>query len=103
MTLQDCRLRPLFLCTVTVTASRAGSAQISWQAVNGATGYQIWMADAATGEFKIVKSVVEGNTSYTKYDLEKGKAYSFKVRAYAEVEGRMSFSAYSEMKSITAK
>ena len=89
--------------TVTVTASRAGSAQISWQAVNGATGYQIWMADAATGEFKIVKSVVEGNTSYTKYDLEKGKAYSFKVRAYAEVEGRMSFSAYSEMKSITAK
>ena len=53
--------------------------------------------------FKIVKSVVEGNTSYTKYDLEKGKAYSFKVRAYAEVEGRMSFSAYSEMKSITAK
>ena len=89
--------------TVTVTASKAGRAEISWKAINGAEGYQIWMADSANGTYKIVKSITDGSTSYIKYDLESGKTYYFKVRAYATADNGMCFSNYSDMKSITAK
>ena len=88
---------------VTVTTSQAGRAQISWNAINGADGYQIWMADSANGTYKIVKSITDDSTSYTKADLQSGKTYYFKVRAYATADNGMCFSDYSDMKSITAK
>ena len=89
---------------VTVTTPKATRAQVSWNGVNGASGYQIWMATSAGGEYKIVKSVTDpAAVSYTKYDLESGKTYYFKVRAYVEVEGRKTFSAYSGAKSVVVK
>ena len=89
--------------TIAVTTPKAGRAQVSWDAVNGAAGYQIWMADAADGTYKIVKTITNGTTSYTKYDLTSGQTYYFKVRAYAEVNGHKSFSAYSDVASVTVK
>ena len=89
--------------TVTVTSPKATRAQITWNEINGAAGYQVWMAESENGEYKIVKSVTDGSTSYTKYDLTSGKTYYFKVRAYAEAQGRKAFSAYSAIQSITVK
>ena len=89
--------------SVTVATPKAGRVQITWDAVNGAEGYQIWMADSANGQYQIVKTVTDGNNAYTKSDLASGKTYYFKMRAYATADNGMSFSAYSDMKSITAK
>ena len=85
---------------VTGTSPKATRAQLTWDALNGAAGYQIWMAEAEDGEYKIVKSVTDGSTTYTKYDLTSGKTYYFKVRAYTEVEGKKTFGAYSEIVSV---
>ena len=85
---------------MTLSSVKAGRAQIEWTAVNGAAGYQIWMADAEDGEYKIVKSITDGSTSYTKYDLESGNTYFFKIRAYSEVDGRKTFGAYTEVGSV---
>lgn len=89
---------------ITVTAgNKAGRANIAWEAVDGAAGYQIYMTEEGT-EFGTapVKSITDGaTTSYTKYDLEAGKTYSFKVRAYTEVEGKKTFGAYSEVVEYT--
>ena len=78
---------------VTVTSPKAGRAQISWEPVNGAVGYQIWM-EQPDGSFTIIKSITDGSTSYTKTGLETN-FYFFKVRAYAEVQGRKTFSEFT--------
>ena len=88
---------------VTGTSPTATRAQLTWDALNGAAGYQIWMAEAEDGEYKIVKSITDGSTTYTKYDLTSGKTYYFKVRAYTEVEGKKTFGAYSEVLGVTVK
>ena len=87
---------------VTGTSPKATRAQIAWEAVNGAAGYQIWMAEG-NGEYKIVKSVTDGSTTYTKYDLTSGKTYSFKIRAYTEVAGKKTFGSYSNLLDITVQ
>ena len=78
---------------VTVTCPKAGRAQISWEPVNGAAGYQIWM-EQPNGEYKIIKTITDGSTSYTKTGLTTN-FYFFKVRAYSEAQGRKAFSAFS--------
>ena len=88
--------------TVQVESTKAGRAVISWDILNAA-GYQVWMADAS-GEYKIVKSLTDNTVStYTKYDLTSGETYSFKVRAYSEVEGKKTFGTYSEVVTVTVK
>ena len=88
---------------VSATSPKPGRAELSWEAVNGAAGYQIWMAESGNGEYKIIKSVTDGSTAYTKYDLTSGKTYYFKVRAYVEVKDKKTFGAYSDIQSVTVK
>ena len=88
--------------TAQVESTKAGRATISWDVLNAA-GYQIWMAEG-NGEFKIVKSLTDNTVStYTKSDLTSGETYSFKVRAYSEVEGKKTFGAYSEVVTVTVQ
>ncbi|MBR2422009.1 MAG: fibronectin type III domain-containing protein [Oscillospiraceae bacterium] len=86
---------------VTGDNSKAGRAQLSWQEINGAAGYQVWMLDG--DNWGIVKSITDGSTNYTKYDLQSGTAYQFKVRAYTDVDGKKTFGAYSEIVTVTVK
>ena len=90
---------------MTATAgSRKGRAELSWNAVNGAAGYQVWMSESVNGGYTLVKSITDGaTTSYTKYDLTSGKTYYFKVRAYTEVDGKKTFGIYSDAKGVTVK
>ena len=87
---------------ITGSSPKATRAQISWDAVNGAAGYQVWMADA-NGAYKIAKSVGADVTSATIYGLTSGQTYTFKVRAYTSVDGKMTFGAYSNLLNITIK
>ena len=88
--------------TITGSSPKAGRAQITWDAVNGAAGYQVWMAEG-NGAYKIAKSVTDGSTSATIYGLTSGAKYTFKVRAYTEVEGKHTFGDYSNVLNITVK
>lgn len=84
---------------------RAGRAVVSWEAVNGADAYQLWMADSADGTYRIVRALTGDSlsTSYTKYELESGKTYYFKVRANTFASGKEAFSAFSDVAAITVK
>ena len=88
--------------TITGSSPKAGRVQISWDAVNGAAGYQVWMAES-NGAYKIAKSVTDGSTSATIYGLTSGTTYSFQIRAYTSVDGKMTFGAYSNVLEITVQ
>ena len=82
---------------------KATRAELHWDALNGAAGYQVWMAESADGEYKIIKSITDGSPVYTKHDLTSGKTYYFKVRAYTEVDGKKTFGAFSSVLEITVQ
>ena len=87
---------------VTVTSPKAERVQLTWDAVNGAAGYQVWMADE-NGNYSIAKSIKDASTSTTIYGLTSGQEYSFKVRAYTDVDGKMTFGAYTDVLTVTVQ
>ncbi|MBQ7345380.1 MAG: fibronectin type III domain-containing protein [Oscillospiraceae bacterium] len=88
----------------TGSSPKTTRAQLSWDAVNGAAGYQIWMSTSPDSGFSIIKSITDGTaTSYTKYDLQSGTTYYFKIRAYVEVDGKKTFGEYTNVIAITVK
>lgn len=86
---------------ITVTSPKATRAQVTWDEINGAAGYQVWIMDPTTNTgWVIVKSVTDDSTTYTKYDLKSGNEYQFKVRAYTEVDGKKTFGGFSEIVTV---
>ena len=84
-----------------VSSPREGRALLAWNAVNGAQGYQIWRSESEDGGYSIVKVVRQSDVvSYTNTDLDSGKTYYYKVRAYSEAGGNTVFGEYSEPVSI---
>lgn len=81
---------------VTATSPKAGRVLLEWEPVNGASGYQIWMSDMYT-DYHIIKTITDGSiTSYTKSGLDTGYNYSFRVRAYVEVNGKKTYGRFAD-------
>ncbi|MDO4617674.1 MAG: fibronectin type III domain-containing protein [Lachnospiraceae bacterium] len=77
---------------------------VQWEETAGADGYQVWRYDEEQDKFIIVKSITDSETvSYKVRGLESGKEYTFKVRAYSEINGKKTFGAYSDDVVIKAK
>jgi len=74
------------------------SAKISWNAVSGASGYTIYMANKSTSKYSALTST--SSLSYTKTELTKGKTYYFKVVAYTMVNGKKLYNKNSSIVSI---
>lgn len=93
---------------ITVESVKAGRADISWEAVSGAAGYEILMKEG-DGDYNVVKTVTDPEAvSYTKFELESGTDYTFKVRAYTQggyLKGEIvnTFGAYSNEETVTVK
>jgi fibronectin type 3 domain-containing protein len=79
----------------------ADSTKVSWNLVNNADGYQIYMKAEGDAGYTKVKTIKNNKTTkYTKYNLKKGKKYYFKIRAYKIVDGKAGYSTYCKAKSI---
>lgn len=86
------------------SSNKAGRATLTWNKVTGAAGYQVWMSTSKDGAYSIVKSITNDlTTSYTKNDLQSETTYFFKLRAYTEVDGKKTFSAYTDSVMVTVK
>ncbi|MDE6110430.1 MAG: hypothetical protein K2F65_00805, partial [Eubacterium sp.] len=64
--------------TMKATVNSNGSFKLSWNAVTGATSYQLYIKQA-NGTYKLMKTTT--GTSFTTAVAAKGKTYSFKIRA----------------------
>ncbi len=81
----------------TVTSPSAGKVTLTWEAVSGATGYQIYYKSGVSG-WKLYKTVSKP-TTYT-FNCKSGTTYSYAVRAYKSLQGVAYRSGYDAV-SVT--
>lgn len=75
------------------------SISMSWNAIDRASGYEVYRKDANSEDYKLVKDL--NATTYTDKGLAKGTEYSYKVKSYRVVDGVKVYSEDSN--SISAK
>jgi len=84
--------------TITATGSGNGSVAVSWNAVPGVNGYDIFRKGAHTSAWNLVGST--GNTQFTDSALTPGKTYLYRVQAYDRQGNRSPDSNYELATSI---
>lgn len=79
-----------------------GVATVSWKAVAGADGYDVYCASSKKSQ---KGTVVKGTTKLTanKTKLTSGKTYYFRARAYKMVGCAKVYTGYSAVKSVKVK
>lgn len=77
--------------------------KLSWDAVSGAGGYEVYRATSKTGKFQKVAAIAAEKTSYINTGLTCGKTYWYKLRAYKIKSGKKVYSKYSDVKSTYPK
>lgn len=86
----------------TLTAKKSGEKiTLKWDTAKGAEKYVIYYREKGSGKYKTLATVSGSKTSYSTSKLDKSKTYQFKIRSYAESDGKKYYSSYS--KAVTAK
>lgn len=84
-----------------VSAASYCSAKVSWNKINGSSGYEIWQKSGSKGTYKKVKTIKKDSTAAaTIKGLKTGTTYYFKVIAYGDAGGNRLFGKYSAAKSV---
>ncbi len=86
---------------VKAAVASATSVTVSWNAVTGASGYEVYRATSSNGTYSKLGEVT--TTSRKCPGLKTGTAYYFKVRAFIELNGKKTYSQYSSVVSATPK
>ena len=85
----------------TSVATSGGKATIKWNAVPGASGYQVYYKSATSG-WKLLGTVGSGVRSFTDSGYTAGAKYAFAVRAVKAVQGGYIYGAATS-KTVTMK
>ena len=88
---------------VTAKSYSYNKVKLTWEAVSGAGGYEVYRATSKTGKFQKVAAIAAGKTSYINTGLTCGKTYRYKLRAYKIKSGKKVYSKYSDVKSTYPK
>lgn len=73
------------------------STKVTWKAVNGASGYQLYRATSKTGTYKLVKDTTA--KSFNDKGLTTGKTYYYKVRAYRKQSNKKVYGSFTSVVS----
>ncbi len=77
---------------------------LSWNKVNGATGYLISKSTSQNGTFTRIKEITSGTTlSFADTSVTAGKTYYYRIRAYRTVNGKKILSNLTNIVSKKAK
>ena len=88
--------------SVKVSAGKK-KANISWNKVLNANGYQIYRATSKNGKYSLKKSIASGSTlKFTDKNLKK-QTYYYKVRSYRIVNTVRVYSKFTTVKSVRIK
>lgn len=84
----------------TATSSLGGQVVVSWNAVSGANGYQLYYK-VNNGAYKLYKEYTSAQ-KLTFKNLTRGAKYTFVVRAFVNTSGGKVLSAYKEASTVVA-
>lgn len=73
--------KPGAVTNLKVDSNQTNSIGLSWNPVEGATGYQVYRASSIGGAYSLVTSVT--GTTYTNISLSAATTYVYKVRAFS--------------------
>ena len=85
---------------VKITLTQKGDPKLTWNAVTGASQYEIYRATSKNGSY--TKMFTTSNLSYTNTSAKAGTTYYYKVKAISKVKS-VANSAFSTVVSIKAK
>ena len=85
---------------VKIATTSAGNPTLTWNAVTGASQYEIYRATSQSGTY--TKMFTTAKTSYTNTSAKAGTTYYYKVKAISKVRSTAN-SAFSTVVSIKAK
>jgi uncharacterized protein YjdB len=85
--------------SVKAVSSSYNSINVSWGAVTGASGYEVYRATSSTGTYTLVSRTTARN--YNNTGLTTGRTYYYKVRAYRTVGTTRIYGSYSS--KVSAK
>jgi uncharacterized repeat protein (TIGR02543 family) len=84
---------------ITAITAASKSLKLSWKAITGAGGYEIYRATSAKGKYTKIYTIKSGKaTSYTNTGLAAKKTYYYKLRAFRKVGSATVYSNYSAYK-----
>ena len=84
-------------------AKRGRKIKLTWSKVDGSDGYMVYIKTPGQKKFKLAVTKSRKVKGVTNRGLLKGKKYSYKVRAFKKVSGRMVYSRYSKVVTAKAK
>ena len=84
--------------TASASVTSYNSVKVSWNAVSGASGYELYRATSQNGGYSLVKKT--SSLSYTNTGLGTGTTYYYKVRPYASGKIYGSYSAIVSAKPM---
>ena len=85
---------------VKITLTQKGDPKLTWNAVTGASQYEVYRATSKNGTY--TKMFTTSNLSYTNTSAKAGTTYYYKVKAISKVKS-VANSAFSTVVSIKAK
>ena len=72
------------------------SLQVKWKKVAGVKGYVLYKQNAKTKKYKKIKTIKRSTkTKYVDKKLTPNKKYTYKVRAYKKVNGKLKYSKFT--------
>jgi len=87
---------PSTIGTLSPVPYSATSIKVSWSAISGATGYEIFRSTASAGIYSMIKS--QTAISFINTGLVTGRYYYYKVRSYRLVGTTKIYSSFSVIK-----
>ena len=85
------------MCSSDLASAAYNKIKITWSAVKGADGYEVYQYNSGTKKYSRVATVTK--TSYTRTGLKTGTKYTYKVRAYKNADKEKLYSSYSKAAS----
>lgn len=86
--------------SLNVTRESSTSAKVSWVAVSGSAGYEVWRGTQKNGVYSLKYTAKSNITSWTNTGLTTGKAYYYQVRAWRMVNGLKVYGQFSSINSV---
>ncbi|MDD6043913.1 MAG: hypothetical protein PUB87_09270 [Eubacteriaceae bacterium] len=85
-------------------STHAAETDLSWSKASFGTGYIIYRAEEKQGNFKCIKVIRDLNTTtYTDKKPDNKKTYRYRLRTYEFSKGRIHYSRYSDLSTITTE